>query len=30
MDTWEIDKLSFTEDELYVVSDLLVSPSYFV
>lgn len=28
-DTWESDKLLFREDELYVLGDLLISPSYY-
>jgi hypothetical protein len=28
-DTWEKDKLSMTSDELYAISDLLHSQSYF-
>ena len=29
-DTWHEDKLKFTEDQLYDLSDLLISPSYYV
>jgi len=28
-DTWHQDMLAYTEDQLYVLSDLLVSPSYY-
>lgn len=29
-DTWHEDKSKFTEDEYYELSDLLISPSYYV
>jgi proteasome activator subunit 4 len=28
-DSWEHDKKIFKEDELYTISDLLISPSYY-
>ena len=28
-DSWELDKQKFTEEDLYIVSDLIYSPGYF-
>ena len=28
-DNWEQHKQVFTEDELYIISDLLISPGYY-
>jgi proteasome activator subunit 4 len=29
-DTWHAESAKFTEDELYRLNDLLISPSYYV
>ena len=28
-ETWDVDKLLFKEEELYQITDLLISPSYY-
>jgi len=28
-DTWHLDKLAFTDDQLSMLTDLLVSPGYY-